>query len=574
MSDRRRIGFPLLAKELTELANRRRTYVVRFLYAAGLFLGGLIAIYGTVGADGGSLELGLGEEIFRDLVQLQFWLTLIFLPATASGALTIEKERDSLALLLLTTMPPWSILIQKYLSRLTPMMSFLLLGFPLLAVAYSYGGVATGEMVASILLLLLFAAEVCAVALMCSAYCRTTTESLISTYVCLLCMSLVAPVWPPSLFAGIQSPNRVVGIYPIVAGGVVAVGMAAATSLLLARTFLQSRAFVPPRNVLLQAFQWLDRLFVRMNRVTGDIVLVNDTNSLPGDDPVAWRETAKKSLGTFRYLFRVCTVLELPILFVGASINISTVRTNSAMTALLFLLWGIAAAMVCVHASGVITAERSRQTLDVLLSTPLSGAELLRQKMAGVWRLIGVLMVPFASIYLFQLWFRGFHFGYLVGSVASAVILLRLMAWMSLHVGLRVPSPIKAVLISVGLVVGICIGPYLVAWPLGTLARPSPSQPLGWEPVVEAIEGLSPVAVISTLESRGVLGDRMSEVTFWLSILPLVAYGLLWWFLRRAALQGADRLLQRVDDELSLAESRATVPASSEEPTVAAAEPV
>ena len=59
--------------------------------------------------------------------------------------------------------------------------------------------------------------------------------------------------------------------------------------------------------------------------------------------------------------------------------------------------------MICVHASGVITAERSRQSLDALLATPLTGPEILRQKMAGVWRLIGVLCVPFGTIYLLQL---------------------------------------------------------------------------------------------------------------------------------------------------------------------------
>ena len=42
--------FPLLSKELIELANRRRTYVVRFLYTAVLFGFGLLIVYGRGGA--------------------------------------------------------------------------------------------------------------------------------------------------------------------------------------------------------------------------------------------------------------------------------------------------------------------------------------------------------------------------------------------------------------------------------------------------------------------------------------------------------------------------------------------
>jgi ABC-type transport system involved in multi-copper enzyme maturation permease subunit len=540
---RPKIGLPLLTKELTELANRQRTYVVRFLYAAGLFIGGMFTIYSTLGGEAGDVRLGVGREIFRELVELQFWLILIFLPATASGALTIEKERDSLALLLLTTMPPWSILIQKFLSRLTPMFSFLLLAFPLLAVAYSYGGVATGELVASIVLLLLFAAQVCAVAVMCSAYCRTTPEALILTYCVLVVLFIVPPMWPPHLFAMIRNSGQQMGIYPLVMMGLVTVGGVIAVSLVLGRVFLQSRAFVPPRNVLLQAFQWLDRLFVQMNSVTGGIVLVNDAASLPEDRPIAWRETAKKSLGTVRYLFRVCTALELPILFVGASINITTVRTNSAMSALLFVLWGISAVMICVHASGVITSERSRQTLDVLLATPLSGADLLQQKMAGVWRLIAVLLVPFASIGLFQLWFRGFHIIYVLGFTATIGVFLPLIAWLALGIGLRIRSAIKAILVSVGILVGACVVPYVLVLVLGQLLGQLPAEPLA-----DILLPLSPSHLLVLLEAVGVGRDQTSGIQYALSLVSFGVYAALLWFVRRDCLQNADRLLQRVPE--------------------------
>ena len=320
-------------------------------------------------------------------------------------------------------------------------------------------------------------------------------------------------------------------------------------SLLLARSNLHKRAFITRRNIMLEAFQWLDRLFNRMNSVTGGIVLVNDTNSLPDERPIAWREKAKKSLGTFRYLFRVCTALELPILFVGATINVSTVRTCSPMSALLYILWGIATVMICVHASGVITAERSRQTLDVLLVAPLTGDEILRQKMAGVWRLIAVLLVPFLTIYGFQLWFRGFDFGYLLGSAASVLILLPLMAWIALAVGLRVRSAIKAILISLGLVVVLCVVPFVAVEAVTTV--------LGGHryPRVEAISSLSPIRIISLLESRGVVHHRFSDSMFWFSLLPLVIYGLLWRRVRQNCLIHADRLLQRVADDPSGAHS-------------------
>ena len=539
MSERqRKIGFPLLAKELTELANRRRTYVVRFLYAAGLFAGGLIAIYGS----GAEVQLGAGREIFRSLVQLQFWLILLFLPPSASGALTIEKERDSLSLLLLTTIPPWSILVQKFLSRLVPMVSFLLLSFPLLAVAYSYGGVATGELVGAIVLLLLFAAQVCAVAVMCSAYCRTTPEALIATYAALLVLFILPPAWPPHLFSMFSDSRHPTSVAVVVAS--VPVGAVMAGTFLMGRVFLEKRAFVPPRNVLLQIFHWLDGVFEDMNSVTGGVVLVNDKNSLPDDAPIAWRETAKKSLGTFRYLFRVCTALELPIIFVGAAVDITMVRSNNAISALLYILWWIAAAMICVHASGVITAERSRQSLDALLAVPLTGAEILNQKLAGVWRLIAVLLVPFGTIYLFQLWFRGFNFGYVLGSVATASVFLPLIAWMALAVGLRIRATMKAVLTSVGIVVAVALLPFAAATVLGLIFGGT-GRLAG-----DLTDSLSPISIVRMVERRGQFRDRTSELEFWLTVLiTLPLYGSLWWAVRRNCLRNADRLLNRVEQD-------------------------
>ena len=101
---RRHLGMPLLAKELTEQAARKRTYIVRFLYTAILFSAGLFIIYGR-GASGGVAKLGEGQEMFNQMFRLQLAAILLVLPATCAGAFAGEKERESLSLLLLTTIP-------------------------------------------------------------------------------------------------------------------------------------------------------------------------------------------------------------------------------------------------------------------------------------------------------------------------------------------------------------------------------------------------------------------------------------------------------------------------------------
>jgi ABC-type transport system involved in multi-copper enzyme maturation permease subunit len=221
----------------------------------------------------------------------------------------------------------------------------------------------------------------------------------------------------------------------------------------MASQVLVSRAFVQTRNYLLEFFRALDRFFEGLNVVTGGVVLVRDKDFLPGKFPIRWRETRKKSLGTFRYLFRVLVVLEFPILFciqwMRGSAGPSQVD-DGGLTTLLYLLWFASAALVAVHAASVVSEERSRQTLSVLLTTPVPSMQILTEKLAGVRRLIVVLFVPFATIFLFeQWWYSRRSYDYLVLSVLCVVVYLTLIEWFAMAAGLRFSNQLMAIVAAV-----------------------------------------------------------------------------------------------------------------------------
>jgi len=65
---------------------------------------------------------------------------LLFMPAITCSVITAEKERNPFGLLLLTRLSPWTILLEKLLSRLVPMLSFLPPPPPLMGFAYAVGG--------------------------------------------------------------------------------------------------------------------------------------------------------------------------------------------------------------------------------------------------------------------------------------------------------------------------------------------------------------------------------------------------------------------------------------------------
>src|SRR5690606_2969275 len=91
-------------------------------------------------------------------------------------------ERNTFGLLLLTRLSPTTILLEKLLGRLIPIMSFWLLSLPLMGFAYALGGITQREVWVTFWVLGLTGVQVGTLALACSAFFRTTVQSFIATY--------------------------------------------------------------------------------------------------------------------------------------------------------------------------------------------------------------------------------------------------------------------------------------------------------------------------------------------------------------------------------------------------------
>ena len=126
---------------------------------------------------------GHGAEFFDVLFAIEWAGLVLFVPAVVSGALTAEKERNTLQLLFLTKLGPWTILLEKLLSRLVPVATFLLVSLPLLFIAYLWGGLTQSDVGLAIAELALVVFELASIALFCSAFCATSASAFILSYV-------------------------------------------------------------------------------------------------------------------------------------------------------------------------------------------------------------------------------------------------------------------------------------------------------------------------------------------------------------------------------------------------------
>ena len=593
----RAFGLPLLAKELLEQSARRRTYVVRVVYATLLFVSAFLLFFDILrsGASSPLAVLGKGREMFETLVRLQFGGVYLFMPAITCGVLTLEKERASLPLLIVTRLGPWTIVFEKLLSRVIPMAGFLLLSLPLLAFAYSLGGIAGSQIAAAMWMLFLTTFQMGTVAILCSAYFRTTVGAFIGSYLLSLALmfgpALVLLIahslgWNVDHAINSLTSSPQVAFVPVIVlplcgfamwidgppafraashfwAIVVQSGLilsSSAVCLALCRYFLIRRAFLPPRNLLLAMFKRVDGFFHRLNdnRFTRGIVLGGSETSIPEGQPVAWRETHKRSLGRARYLVRIFLALEIPtavLCFIVAFPLAGHGRTDpEAIAAILFVLWGIAVLMVAVQSASLIAGEKSHQTLDVLCTTPLTGREIILQKYGAVRRLMCVLLVPFGTVFYFHCaikWNMGSHFTwphrvfemplYLATSVATVAIYLPLAAWLAIAAGLTMRTQVRAIVTATGALVAWSIAPVmLVTMPLA-FAFGSFGQN---RELIAASSLLSPAAIVpfNEFDSLRELGDP------WI-VMPInfAFYGALLGAIRFVCLRNADRWLGRTD---------------------------
>lgn len=591
------LGLPVLAKELTEQAARRRTYVIRTIYALLLFaVAGLqiVSLVGYITRDPLQV-LGQGGQLFSFLVGLQFIGIYLFMPALVCGVVTAEKERNSLGLLFLTRLGPWTILIEKLASRLVPMFTFLLLSLPVLAFAYALGGISLRSLWLAVWYLVITVLQVGALGLACSAYFRTTPSALIACYLLGMTMYFAPPILQAFELVRfdflLSSVLQIVGLPDVILarspelsmllfGPFVFFGLVPTLSvwqallvsipmllsvlfwLGMARLCVVRRAFVTSGHPLIRLFNSLDRFFTALNnRLTRGVVLIHDRTALPADQPVAWRETSKKSLGKGRYLLRILLVFEAPLILY-CLLATADDALLPMISVIVLLLWIAVGLIVTVSAANLVAGERARQTFDVLLATPITGRQLVEQKFRGIRRLMLVLSVPLVTLFLFQCSWRGairdagrdsWVLGgfsdtalYLVCSFLSVIVYLPLAAWMSFFIALKIHSQGKAIVASLAAVVLWVLFPFVVIFPIIIVCQVFLGFPINGPPEELMFTAflLSPVWLVPVNEFAYWEDLRLDVPAVQVTLHFMLQTAVLFAF-RHRCLDSADRLLGR-----------------------------
>ena len=180
---RRLVKNPLIVKDGLSRVRTWRAPAVIALYLAVL---GLVVYLGlTVQLAffrGGFGFAQVGRNVFTAIAQVQLGLVCLFGPAVAAGAISGERERQTLDVLMVSSMPPWAIIWGKLVASVAFILLLITAALPVFATVFFLGGIDFEQFLISQLVTVTTALSIGAVSLFLSVLFQRTLASTVVAY--------------------------------------------------------------------------------------------------------------------------------------------------------------------------------------------------------------------------------------------------------------------------------------------------------------------------------------------------------------------------------------------------------
>ncbi len=226
----------IMVKELRSRFRGRRAFVVLTVYLAllALILYGVYTLLAStrqgIGFGGAATASAIiGQAIFGVLSAFELLLICFIAPGFTAGAISLEREKQTLDLLVSTPMRPGAIVVGKLLAALAFILLMITAAIPLNAIAFMYGGVTIGDLVRQQVVLFSAALGLGTIGLFFSALLKRTQAATVLTYCAMLTLTvgslLVFGFWTamvnrdfnPNVIEVRRAPEQLVWLNPAIA---------------------------------------------------------------------------------------------------------------------------------------------------------------------------------------------------------------------------------------------------------------------------------------------------------------------------------------------------------------------
>jgi ABC-type Na+ efflux pump permease subunit len=412
---------PVFAYEWLTTTRRWQLYALRAGFVSVILAGMMLVWQNVRGSSKPGQPVSIqtlasyGQSFYLTVVSIELTLVLMAAPAATAGAVCLDKARGTLEHMLATDLSNTEIVLGKLGVRLVPVLGLIACALPVAALGGLLGGVDPTALFGSFLTATACAFLGCSLALTLSVWGRRTHEVLMITYPILI-LWLISPllvvIVADSLWSSFAGPTAqrtfewlaysnpyYLAVAPYTNPG--KVGLTTYLGFLgvclCLSGVLVGLATLRIRGVVLkQSGQGATRS--RHGRFTLRVPRPRWLPHLPGPslnfNPVLWREWHRSKPSRFlRAVWFLYTALG--VLWVVLSVRIIGSTSGAPVMIGVMNMFQVAVGLLLLStcAATSLAEERSRGSLDVLLSTPLSTRSILAGKWLGSFQQVAHVLV-------------------------------------------------------------------------------------------------------------------------------------------------------------------------------------
>ena len=193
-------------------------FVYQTLYERALFaatftndpVGGPVPIEAS-GFVPGAVSAGIGQAVFIAILVVQTILVVILAPALTSGAISMEREKQTLELLITTPVSTLGMVTGKLVSSLAFVLLLILASIPLMSAVFAFGGVAPEDVIKAYIVLFATAFGLGAIGLFMSALIKRSQMATAVSYLIVLLLTVGSVVFHTWWYASSGRDDRNLG---------------------------------------------------------------------------------------------------------------------------------------------------------------------------------------------------------------------------------------------------------------------------------------------------------------------------------------------------------------------------
>lgn len=178
-----KLNNPVLMKELKLRFRffKSITGIMFYLGAMCVFVIGFFMIT-TQFTGSGYFRPDQSYYLFIMLSVIQMALVMFITPGLTAGAISSEREKQTLNMLLMTTQSSWQIILGKLMSSVAFLGLLLVAGLPLYSIVFLFGGVSPLQLITIFFFYFITMLAIGSIGIFFSTYTKRTITSMIATY--------------------------------------------------------------------------------------------------------------------------------------------------------------------------------------------------------------------------------------------------------------------------------------------------------------------------------------------------------------------------------------------------------